>query len=89
LYLLLNYHNAQESSQGVLVQFTFAVFATNFATFAVPFCFNAEKRKVRRKGAQSINSVLSKLHQYLTGVADFALRAVQGIIQSLRLAPDS
>jgi len=46
----------------VLVQFTSATFAANFATFAVPFCFTAKSAKKRK----AFIGLFAKLHQYPT-----------------------
>ncbi|HLE62244.1 MAG TPA: hypothetical protein VI750_03845, partial [Pyrinomonadaceae bacterium] len=47
-----------------LVQFTFAVIATNFATFAVPFCFTAKSAKWAQRSAKAFIGVFAKLHHY-------------------------
>jgi len=49
----------------VLVQFSFAVFATNFATFAVPFCFTAKSAKWGAKERKAFIGRFAKAKQYL------------------------
>ena len=44
-----------------------AVFATNFTTCAVPFCFTAKSTKWAQKERKAFIDLFAKLYQYLHG----------------------